>query len=52
MVISTTRPDLMLRILDAGEGLALARLDVLGLGDHARVAVDQDLRPGLTSFMP
>src|SRR5690606_3814178 len=28
-------------------GLALARLDVLGVGDDARVVVDQDLHPVL-----
>src|SRR5690606_5302816 len=30
-------------VLHAGEGLALARLDVLGVSDHARLAVDDDL---------
>ena len=34
-------------VLDAGEGLALARLDVLGLGDDARFVIDQDLHAGL-----
>ena len=34
-------------VLDAGEGLALARLDVFGLGDDARFVVDQDLHAGL-----
>jgi hypothetical protein len=34
-------------VLHAGEGLALAGLDVLGLGDDAGIAVDQDLHPGL-----
>jgi hypothetical protein len=33
-------------VLDAGEGLALARLDVFGLGDDARLVVDQDLLSG------
>src|SRR5690606_15378724 len=34
-------------VLHAGERLALARLDVLGIGDDARVVVDQDLHPVL-----
>ncbi len=31
-------------VLDPGEGLTLARLDVFGLGDDARLAVDQYLQ--------
>src|SRR5690606_3085115 len=36
-----------LAVLDAGERLALARLDVVGVGDDRRFAVDQDLHPVL-----
>src|SRR5690606_10019267 len=36
-------PGLDQAVFDAGEGLALARLDVLGVGDDRGVAVDQDL---------
>src|SRR5690606_20053335 len=36
-----------LAVLHAGEGLALARLDVLGVGDDRGLVVDQDLHPVL-----